>query len=298
MRERRRRSGDGRCRTGSLNGGFISTRADRSAASPAAAKARAGAATSRTATLTRAPRPLRCTFSAAKAASSRIDLDQRDVDAGDARGERQSGRAHARAEIDRALACARRARRRQQNRVVADPVPAPRLREPQPAAEHGIFGDVGLARPSALICHRDEARVRGRPPGAAARASRRAVLGTRMRRGRMPIEPSSTLMFWSSTTCGIPAPSSSAWMAETSTVHWCGRARARSSLLSLLIRFAAGPILRPAPAAPDRRSASPRGGPRVTVSSTRPATIERKASSIRPVDRIAVGMRGTMPCSK
>src|SRR5262245_29573127 len=67
--ERRRRSGDGRWRAGSLKGGFIRTQAACSGGRPAAAKARAGAATSRTATLTRAPRPLRCTFSLARAAS-------------------------------------------------------------------------------------------------------------------------------------------------------------------------------------------------------------------------------------
>src|SRR5262249_19259856 len=66
---RRRRSGEALCRAGSLNGGFIRTRATDSGPSPAAAKARAGAATSRPAELTRALRPLSCAFCAASRAS-------------------------------------------------------------------------------------------------------------------------------------------------------------------------------------------------------------------------------------
>ena len=55
---RRRRSGDALCRAGSLNGGFIRTRSTDSGASPAAAKARAGAATSSTTERTRAGEPV------------------------------------------------------------------------------------------------------------------------------------------------------------------------------------------------------------------------------------------------
>src|SRR5262245_14716616 len=67
---RRRASGEVLCRAGSLNGGFIRTRATDSGPSPAAAKARAGAATSRTTALTRALSPLSCAFSAASRASA------------------------------------------------------------------------------------------------------------------------------------------------------------------------------------------------------------------------------------
>src|SRR5262249_3720792 len=67
---RRRASGEALCRAGSLNGGFIRTRATDSGPSPAAAKARAGAATSRTTALTRALSPLSCAFSAASRASA------------------------------------------------------------------------------------------------------------------------------------------------------------------------------------------------------------------------------------
>src|SRR4029453_14118147 len=56
------------CRTGSLNGGFIRTRAAVSGARPAAANARAGAATSRTMQLTRVSSPLSGAFCAASPA--------------------------------------------------------------------------------------------------------------------------------------------------------------------------------------------------------------------------------------
>ena len=69
---------------------------------------------------------------------TRIDLDQRDSAVLHPLRERQSCRTHARPEIDDPLARARRARRRQQDGVMADTVAASGLLEQQPAAEHGI----------------------------------------------------------------------------------------------------------------------------------------------------------------
>ena len=59
----------------------------------------------------------------------------------DALRERQPGRTHARPEIHDPFARARRARRRQQDGVMADTVAASGLLEQQPAAEHGIRCD-------------------------------------------------------------------------------------------------------------------------------------------------------------
>ena len=107
---RRAASGDVRCRAGSLNGGFISTRVTLSAARPAAAKARAGAATSSATARTRVARPLSRAFSRGQRRELRIDLDQRHRRARDARGQRQAGGADAGAEIDDRVAGARRDR--------------------------------------------------------------------------------------------------------------------------------------------------------------------------------------------
>jgi hypothetical protein len=98
-------------------------------------------------------RVLRC-----KPRQLRIDLDQHDLGAFDAKGQRQPCRADAGPEVDRAFAHAHRTCRREQNCVMAHSVAPFRLLEPQPAAERGILGH--------LNGHGDEARVRARHPRA------------------------------------------------------------------------------------------------------------------------------------
>ena len=71
----------------------------------------------------------------ASAASVAIDLDQHQIDPGDALGHRQAGGADAGAEIDHAIARTRRRRRRQQHGVMAGAVAGFRLPQPQLAAE-------------------------------------------------------------------------------------------------------------------------------------------------------------------
>ena len=92
---------------------------------------------------------------------------------------------------------------------MADPMAASRLLEQQPAAEHGIGSDFNGA----------SGRSSWPRPASSSncRASSTQRSSTSIRRGRMPSEPSSTLMFWSSTRWGILAPVSNASTAETST---------------------------------------------------------------------------------
>ena len=85
----------------------------------------------------------------------------------------------------------------------------PRAARPRPTAEEGVDGDgrrsgrVGGVRPSvAPIIPCPSAfpvRRRSRHPGGCCRASSTRSSGTSIRRGRMPSEPSMTLMFWSAT---------------------------------------------------------------------------------------------------
>ena len=135
----------------------------------AAANASAGAATSSVTARTRSPSPLRAIFSAASAASSGSISTSVTSTSGDAHRQRQAGRADARAEIDRLVAGPRAGRRRQQDRVVADAVAAPLLRQPQPAAEHGVVGQSPASGRAGIAA---AARGRGRrPPAAGARSS-------------------------------------------------------------------------------------------------------------------------------
>ena len=72
-------------------------------------------------------------------AQHRVDLDQRDMQAADAHGEREASAADAGAEIDRLLTRVSAGGGGEQDRIVADTMTAQRLAQPQPAAEHGVF---------------------------------------------------------------------------------------------------------------------------------------------------------------
>ena len=69
----------------------------------------------------------------------RIDLDQRHRDVGGARRHREAGGPDPGPEVDHVLAGLRRACRRQQDRIMPDPVPPPRLTQPQGSAQHRIL---------------------------------------------------------------------------------------------------------------------------------------------------------------
>ncbi len=116
------------------------------AASPRAANSSADAATSTVKARTRCVEAVAPDILGGDCGKLRIDLDQRDFDAGHAHRERQPGGANARAEVNRAVAGARGGRSRQQDGIVADAMAAPLLLEPQPAAEHGIVGQLRLER--------------------------------------------------------------------------------------------------------------------------------------------------------
>ena len=73
---------------------------------------------------------------------------------------------------------------------MADAMAAQRLAQDEPAAEDGVLARLGSFNRTSR---------RSSPPKPASASSRRAAANssspTRMRRGKMPIEPSSTLMF-------------------------------------------------------------------------------------------------------
>ena len=94
----------------------------------------------------------------------------------------------------------RRDRSRQQDRVMAETMAALAVAG-DASARPSMASSVTALRVS-LRPHRGAARGRGPHPAAAAARLRRCSSATRTRRGRTPSEPSSTLIFWSSTTCG------------------------------------------------------------------------------------------------
>ena len=189
---RRPRSGDGFC--AALNGGFISTRSPLRGGSPAAANVGGRRHNSRQ---PRAPaRRDRCAPRSRRRAPQAPDRSRpaSRVRPRYAGRQREAGRADAGAEIDGVIAGARRG-------------------SPPPAGwRHGRRDGRGAAgaaasRPprtaSSLVSALSRPSRRSswpRPASAAvvARASDSSS-PTSMRRGRMPSEPSSTLMFWSST---------------------------------------------------------------------------------------------------
>ena len=92
-----------------------------------------------------------------------------------------------------------------------------------PAAEEGVDGDVPALGRTRRAASRASAlpfgvrvRRRCRHRSAAAGASSTGRSATSTRRGRMPSEPSMTLMFWSATRCSMPASRSSASTKEIS----------------------------------------------------------------------------------
>src|SRR5271166_2808691 len=122
-----------------------------------------------------------------------IEFHQRDGKPFDAESQRQSGRADAGAELDRMLARPRRCCRRKQRGVMAKAVAAKRLPQREFATKKRVFA--GRVR-----CGGHQ-RLSGRSswPKPASSSKRRAMWSssspTKMRRGKMPIEPSSTLIF-------------------------------------------------------------------------------------------------------
>ena len=206
-----RRSGDGLC--AALNGGFISTwsaapagrcrpRRTRPAKPRHRGKRRACVRQGRCARRCRAPAPPAPDRSRPRSA----------------RGRRRGGRPQApprrRRRRDRQLlAGARRARRRQQDGVMADAMALARLAQDKPAAEHGVFGDLDACSAR----HRGGARAAKPASSRSCRAASNSSSSTRMRRGKMPIEPSSTLILRSTTMCLMCAPLSNASIAEIST---------------------------------------------------------------------------------
>ena len=170
------------------------------------------------------------------------------VSAGDTLRQRKPGGADARRRTRPPGRRPRAGRGRQQDRIVADAVAAPRLAQAEPAAEHGVVG--GFRRRAARSGPQLVAE-----PGILEQLARAAGCSssTKMRRGSMPSEPSSTLMFWSSTICGMSAPLSSASIAVISTASLV-----RTSSRIGFVSSAAAP--RPARDAPDRRAASSRAG--------------------------------------
>ncbi len=88
----------------------------------------------------------------------RFALDQRQIDAGDARGQRQPRRTDARAEIGDAIARARRHAGREQHGVVTGAVTMTQLSQTQPSTEKCILGDIRgasapIQRPEITRCH-------------------------------------------------------------------------------------------------------------------------------------------------
>ena len=109
-------SGEIRCRAGSLNGGFISTASTLSGPSPAAAKAVGIRFDIKHDDFGRDR--IRSGIVARKVRQRRIDLDQNQIDAGDAPGDRKARDTDAGAEIGHAIARTGRCRRRQQHGIV------------------------------------------------------------------------------------------------------------------------------------------------------------------------------------
>ena len=86
-----------------------------------------------------------------------VDLDQGDLEPGNARRQREAGGADAGAEVDRMFAGAARGSGGKQDRIVADAMAGERLAQPQAAAENRVFAGFENISP-----HRDAAPCRAR----------------------------------------------------------------------------------------------------------------------------------------
>ena len=186
--ERRPRSGDGLLRR-TLNGGFISTWSATPGAKPAAAKAAAGAATSRQ-TRADARGERRCARHSRAASATKPGSISTSVTASPRRGAPAPVRPRRHRRRDRPPARRRaRRRRRQQDGIVADAMTARGCRR-----SAGRRAPRPRLTPRRLSGHRGAARGQSRRPQKPARGLVWSS-PTRIRRGKMPIEPSSTLMF-------------------------------------------------------------------------------------------------------
>ena len=175
MREAAPRIGRARCRAGSLNGGFIITAHDRLRRAARPPRTRAPAPRHRAPRRARAQQA-RCVgaFSAASAAScgsisTSVTLAPATRVA--------SARPAAPTPAPRSTTCSpARAGVAAASRIASWPKRWPRfgLRKPQPAAQHGVLGQVGRAR---LTCHRGAARARARRLSAAGAHRPRCVVG-------------------------------------------------------------------------------------------------------------------------
>ena len=132
-------SGEARCRAGSLNGGFISTTSTLSG--PARPRQRLSASASTSSTIDVGRDRIRSRIGARKLRQRRIDLDQHQIDAGDAPGNRKARGADAGAEIGHAIARTRRRRRRQQHGIVTGAMSRFQLPQAQLPAEKRILGE-------------------------------------------------------------------------------------------------------------------------------------------------------------
>ena len=115
---------------------------------------------------TRPARPLRAAFSRASAARRASISTSVTRTPGHPRRQREAGGTDPGAEVDDAVAGARRRRRREQDGVVAEAVAAARLEQAQPAAERRIVGECSRPQP---------ASGRSSWPSPASSSSRRAA---------------------------------------------------------------------------------------------------------------------------
>jgi hypothetical protein len=138
-----------------------------------------------------------------------IDLEQRHPQVRNADGKRKASGAYAGAEIDRMLAATRSRGGREQDGVVTEPVATEWLPQTKPAAQNGVLGDFDLSFHLDAVHDRTRRLEEADAPATPERSGPTPV------RGRMPSEPSSTLMFWSNTSERMPALSRRATTAET-----------------------------------------------------------------------------------
>ena len=169
-----------------LNGGFISTQSNEPGASPTAAKASDGAVTSSITAAAPAFEAVARDIRRRDVRKLRIPLDQRHANAGHAGRQRQARRADARAKIDNTVTRLRRGRRSQQDRVMADPVTGFLLRQPQPAAEHGVVGVFVRPRRAAMAATHAQAPHRPTTGVPTADARRRPGCGTSISPASLP----------------------------------------------------------------------------------------------------------------
>src|SRR5215468_8450341 len=97
------------------------------------------------------------------------------------------------------IAAARRTGGGEEDRVMAEAMAALRLAQQQPASENSILGET---------IHAFSGRNSWPRPASVNKRRATAIWLslTRIRRGRIPIDPSSTLILRSRTRCGIAAP--------------------------------------------------------------------------------------------